>query len=195
MKKIIIWLIFVIILIGFFVYLTKNYNHKKISISNTTSTTSIDKNFESTTTSIIPDDWLISTSTEFVFRYPDLANKYKYITAIDWPPLINFEGINFNCNERGGSPYERAGQTKLEIINNRQYCITEIIDGAAGNIYHEYAYSFQDEQKTIILTFTFDFPQCMNYDNPKQNECKNEEDNFDISNTINLIVDSIKFLE
>lgn len=110
-------------------------------------------------------------------NFPETLNT-KYITAVDWPPATNVMDEPYSCTEAGVDT-ERAGGTKKEDINGREYCVTKVSDGAAGSTYTQYAYATAEgNDKTKIFTFTLRFVQCMNYDDPEQAECLSERDNF-----------------
>ncbi len=115
----------------------------------------------------------------------------KYIHPVDWPPQIQITSEPFTCTE-AGSPIERAGQTKKEIINGREYCVTQVVEGAAGSTYTQYAYAADANGKEVILTFTLQAVQCANYDEPQKTECANERTSFDIGQIVDKIFQTIK---
>jgi len=133
-----------------------------------------------------PDDnWKTFTDKGVSFRYPEKLST-KYIHEFDWPPQIMFIEEGFECAE-GGSEITRAGETKKEIINNREYCVTKAIEGAAGSTYTQYAYATAINNNTIVFTFSIKAVQCGNYDDPEKTNCEKEQANFDINNTIDQI--------
>ncbi len=103
----------------------------------------------------------------------------EYITAIDWPPQLRVENTPFSCTQ-AGSPIERAGGTSRRTIGTRDYCVTEIMEGAAGSIYTQYAYAFASGSSTTIMTFSLRKVQCANYDEPKKSLCEAEQGSFNI---------------
>jgi hypothetical protein len=105
------------------------------------------------------------------------VDSLKYISALDWPPKLQIINEAFSCTEAGNST-ERAGATEMRTINGRNYCVTEVVQGAAGSIYTQYAYAYEKDGKTNILTFSLRFSQCGNYDEPSKSECENERQTF-----------------
>lgn len=128
--------------------------------------------------------------TGIAFRYPkELAT--EYIRAFDWPPQVQLLDEPLTCNN-AGSEVVGAGQTMEKTINGRDYCITKISNGAAGSTYTQYAYAFQKNGGTAILTFTIRSVQCGNYDDPKKTACETERNAFSIDGIIDAIVGTIK---
>lgn len=125
-----------------------------------------------------------------IFKYPQTIST-NYISVIDWPPQIQIINDKFECTEAGVET-QRAGATEKQTINNNEYCITKITEGAAGNIYTQYAYAFQKSDKTAILTFSLRFVQCDNYEDPQKTECKNERDTFNIDDLIDQIAKTLE---
>ena len=167
-------------------------------------------NTSSTTTEIKPNDqgtstnqdigeenkgdytgWKTATdkATGVIFKYPESIGT-KYIDAYDWPPKVQVLNKAFTCDE-AGKETQRAGQTKKVTINGNTYCVTKVVEGAAGSTYTQYAYAFAEDNKTVILTFTVREPQCANYDEPKQSECKKEQSSFDLNSIIDKVAKSI----
>ncbi len=135
--------------------------------------------------------WITTTTDSGVtFQYPKelLAT---YISESEWPPQVKIENKQFVCTP-SGSEIQQGGQTELRLVDNRQYCVTQQSEGAAGSIYTAYTYTFPKDNKTGIITFTLRFVQCQNYDEPKATECKNERSAFDVDGTVDRIVQSIK---
>jgi len=133
--------------------------------------------------------WKTTTGTPS-FDYPEKL-PYKYISAVDWPPQIQELNQFFSCTE-GGSEIMTAGQTKKQTIGGTEYCVTKESEGAAGSVYTQYAYAFERNNKTEILTFSLRFVQCANYDDPEKIECEKERNSFSIDNTVNWMAKSIK---
>lgn len=132
-------------------------------------------------------DWKTFTdaSTHVSFQYPaTLAT--KYISLVDWPPKVQVVSDSLTCTQ-AGSETARAGKTVQKIIDGNTYCVTTSSEGAAGSVYTQYAYAFSQANKTVILTFSLRFVQCVNYDQPKQQECQAERDAF----TPDIILDQI----
>lgn len=107
-----------------------------------------------------------------------------YITPVDWPPKINTTNASYSCAP-AGQPEARAGKTEEKVIGGRKYCVTQVMEGAAGSIYHQFAYATQVGQgKTAILTFSIRQVQCANYPSPKNEECQKEQASFDVDKAI-----------
>lgn len=107
---------------------------------------------------------------------------------MDWPPVLNIYNYEYNCLKAGDSTVLPGGQTAPKTINGKEYCVTTEAEGAAGSTYTNYAYAFAIKNQTGILTFTTRQPQCMNYDDPQQSACLEEEKNFEIPPVIDTIV-------
>ena len=95
-------------------------------------------------------------------------------------------GDSFSCVE-AGSPTDRAGRTELRRIGDTEYCVTEVIEGAAGSIYTQYAYMMERGGEIIILTFSLQFVQCANYGEPEKTACEQEREAFDPDQLIRQI--------
>ncbi len=120
------------------------------------------------------------------FKYPASIGT-KYVSLLDWPPQVAVVDGPFNCVETETSASSKAGQTKKEIINGKEYCVTRVVEGAAGSTYTQYAYAGELDGRVAILTFSLRTPQCANYDKEKKAECETEVSTFDIG----LIIDQI----
>lgn len=147
------------------------------------------------------DLWTTTTDnkTGITFQYPKTL-LVEYIHTVDWPPQIQVFNEAFTCNE-AGSETARAGQTIKRMVDDRTYCVTKEIEGAAGSIYTNYAYAFplystgstQVDRKTVIFTFSLQSVQCANYDVPQRTSCENERSSFDLDSTVDRMARSIKF--
>ncbi|MEA4910819.1 hypothetical protein SDC9_21678 [bioreactor metagenome] len=144
----------------------------------------------SSTEIVIPENWLSGESEGFIFKYPENFGT-KYINPVDWPIKINISKQAFSCLE-AGNEISLAGETKLESVGNREYCVTRESEGAAGSIYTNYAYAFPYNNETLIMTFSSRATQCMNYDNPEQAECLTERESFNITPLVDKIASTIK---
>jgi len=124
------------------------------------------------------------------FQYPE--NFFTtYIDATDWPPVANIIDGPLACVDSGEETVQ-AGKTESKTINQHEYCITKVVEGAAGSTYTQYAYAREIQNKYIFLTFTLRAPQCVNYDDPKKSACIGEEATFDINSIIDGIFETIK---
>lgn len=147
------------------------------------------------------ENWeaITDSKTGIVFQYPKTLLT-TYIHTQDWPPQVQILNEPFTCTE-AGLETARAGKTEKRLVDDREYCRTSILEGAAGSIYTQYAYAFplystgstQADRKTIILTFTTRATQCGNYDEPKRKACEDERETFDIDSTVDRIARSIQF--
>jgi hypothetical protein len=135
------------------------------------------------------EGWVVGSSGGFNFQYPP-ALAAKYIRALDWPPQAQSIDEEFNCTEAGES-IERAGRTELKEIHGREYCVTEIVQGAAGSIYTQYAYAFGRDGETVILNFSTQMPQCGNYPDMERVECENERMAFDLDSVVDQIARTV----
>jgi hypothetical protein len=117
------------------------------------------------------------------FNFPETFNT-EYITFLDWPPKVQIVPGPLNC-----TPLNSAGVTELRNINGRNFCVTEVTEGAAGSIYTQYAYAFEHEDETVFLTFNTRMPQCANFIEPDMSECNNERFAFNLDREIGEIVD------
>ncbi len=185
MKKILTWIFILIILAGAFIY----YKKERITQSDIVNNTSIYTNI--TSNKSVETEWTATGSNGYSFKYPENLGT-KYINTVDWPPVLNIQKTTFNCIESGNSENDRAGKTIKENINGKEFCITRESEGAAGSVYTSYAYAFAYENNTMIATFSLRAPQCMNYDNPQQTECINEENSFNISSVIFRVLATIQ---
>ncbi len=111
------------------------------------------------------------------FKFPDSLSNNKYVHLVDWPPQVQIVPGDLSCIE-AGEVTVRAGRTELRNINGRTYCVTEIIEGAAGSTYTQYAYAFEHRGDSVILTFTTRVPQCGNYPDAERLECEIERGSF-----------------
>jgi len=142
---------------------------------------------------------MTDSKTGITFQYPEtLLTTYTHVQ--DWPPQVQVLNEPFTCTE-AGSDTARAGKTEKRLVDDREYCRTSIVEGAAGSIYTQYAYAFplystgstQADRKTIIFTFSLRAVQCANYDDPQKTACENERSAFDLDSTVDRMARSIKF--
>ena len=187
MKKVLIYItLMVALVLVVFIYYKNNDNTNVVNdIAKSTNLVYS----TSTTQNNVTKDWLKFNDSEnkISFLYPkDLST--SYIHTVDWPPKISVENKKYSCTDISNSV---NGQTKSELINGKEYCITKESEGAAGSIYTTYTYKFSFSEKTLVLSLVLRSPQCMNYDDPKQTECINEEKDFDLNDIISRIVNTI----
>lgn len=146
---------------------------------------------QTNTNSSVPPGWTIFEDREkgLSIKYPEDFGT-KYLSAFDWPPQIQILNQKYSCS-LGGIDTQRAGQTSSQTINGHAYCITKVVEGAAGSMYTQYAFAFPKDNRTVILTFSTRQPQCDNYDDPEKTLCKNERDSFDLNSLIDKIAQSL----
>jgi len=137
-------------------------------------------------------DWNVFTDAAqgISFRYPaSLAT--KYIHPVDWPPQASVSAQRLSCVE-AGEPGARAGQTQRRSVSGREYCVTEIVGAAAGSVYTQYAYAFEKDSKTVILTFSLRAVQCANYDEAERIACESERSAFSPDSMVDGLVATLK---
>lgn len=143
-------------------------------------------------TSSVPTTWGTFTDDKLgiSFRYPvDFST--KYIQAFDWPPKVAFQNLPFYC-AAAGTQLATAGRTEPRVINNHVYCVTSLVQGAAGSTYTQYAYAWEAGGREVIFTFSTRAPQCANYDNPNKTECENERAAFNIDKIFDSIAQTLE---
>lgn len=130
-------------------------------------------------------------STGVSFRYPEDFS-LTYVHPVDWPPAVQLSNENLSCTQ-AGSATERAGRTEMRIVVGEEACVTEIVEGAAGSLYTQYAYAFNHEEtgKTLTLTFSTRHPQCGNYPEPEMSACENELASFDMDTIMGNLVKTV----
>jgi hypothetical protein len=134
--------------------------------------------------------WVVGSSAGLNFQYPP-AFSTKYISPVDWPPLFQILTEDFECTEAGEN-IERAGRTEEKLINGKTYCVTEVVQGAAGSIYTQYAYAFEVEDEIVVMTFTTRMPQCVNYPELEMGECESERMAFNIDDLAAQIAETVE---
>lgn len=138
-------------------------------------------------------EWSFSTTTEYSIQYPaDLD--LEYVELIDWPPQVELTVDEFTCVE-AGKPTDRAGETKSVTIGGQEYCRTIVMEGAAGSTYTQYAYAFEQDDGTAILSFSTRAPQCANYDESEMEDCETEIDDLDIDDLADRIARTLLIQE
>ncbi len=147
-------------------------------------------------TTTAPVGWkkVIDTQSGVTFSYP-VSIETTYIQTAEWPPRVRVLAHSYSCNS-GGSEAVQGGVTEEVNIDTQNFCITKVSEGAAGSTYTNYQYAFGKGNKTVVLSFSLRFPQCLNYDLPKKIECTNERDVFDpnkIASDISKILEFIQY--
>lgn len=144
----------------------------------------------STSTSEEPEDTIGKAAR---FKYPETLPT-TYITAVDWPPDIFLNEEGYECTE-AGSTTDRAGRTETRTINGREYCVTEVEEGAAGSVYTQYAYMTTSGEETFTLTFSTRSVQCGNYDEIERLACERERAGFSLDTLVEQMVATVQFEE
>ena len=124
------------------------------------------------------------------FRYPEQLLT-QYIHAQVWPPKVTVSAGTFSCPEtpQTSSLPER---TSRRMVDDRVYCVAATSEGAAGSTYTDFTYTTERGGELITVTFILRYPQCLNYDDPRQTECQNERTSFDLDDVIDRIATSVE---
>lgn len=141
-------------------------------------------------------NWISSEPTPqgFLFLYPERIPT-TFISASEWPPLVERTENKYSCNESAAAASDGPQKTtKKQMVGDREYCVTESSEGAAGSIYHTYEYAFEFGGVPYRTVFTLRFPQCENYDEPQRSACKAEQSSFDINGVVDRIAQSIQIV-
>ena len=140
-----------------------------------------------------------SSNTHFkTFSNLDLGISYKYperlpteyVEVVDWPPRIKILNGPLSCNTLV-SNNGRAETLGNRTLNGRSYCAAKEVQGAAGSIYTQHAYTTSIDDKVVFLTFSLRTPQCDNYEEPKRSTCKNEQSAFSVDDLTDQIVSTL----
>ncbi|MFA5413514.1 MAG: hypothetical protein WC348_03165 [Patescibacteria group bacterium] len=133
--------------------------------------------------------WKISSGNGFEFQYPETLTA-KYISVAEWPPTVTIAEGEFSCAE---TPAESSFPARVarRMVDDRVYCVAALSEGAAGSTYTTYTYTTARDGKLISLNFVLRYPQCLNYDDPKQSECAAERETFDLDGVVDRIVGTI----
>lgn len=150
---------------------------------------------DSTDTTILKEGWSVlnDVTNNITFQYPKSISA-KYTTLADWPPKVQVVNSSFVCDP-SGEENSRAGKTEQVTSGMNRYCVTKVVEGAAGSVYTQYAFAKEVDGKTVILTFSTKSTQCGNYDEIKKQECEMERNSFNINSTLEEIFDTLKFIK
>lgn len=111
----------------------------------------------------------------------------KYISSDTWPPQFSIVTDPYTC--KAGTTGGDVGSVTVEkTINGHIYCVTTTTEGAAGSSYTTYTYLTNVQGNTIKTTFTLQYPQCANYDDPQKTECTTERSTFNIDSYIDTYI-------
>jgi hypothetical protein len=137
------------------------------------------------------DLWKTITSDEDItFKYPKelLA---KYVSVVEWPPVIKIETGTYSCQTTPQEISSMSDITSERLVDNRTYCVNIKNEGAAGSVYSSYVYTTTKNGKLVNVSFTLQYPNCNNYDEVQRKACTSEREAFDIDGTVDRIVQSI----
>jgi len=178
--NVLFFIVLILISLGAYFYYVKN-NHEVVS--------SIPE-LEEVVSDVAPNGWVEEKGDGYKFYYP-ASLSLDFINLVDWPPAVQLLTDKFSCTE-AGDEIAVAGKTTLIEMDGVKYCRTQESEGAAGSIYNQYAYAFDFEDKTMVMTFTTRQPQCLNYDSPQSESCMQEENQFNPDQLIDSIVKTVK---
>lgn len=135
--------------------------------------------------------WISSIPGEndFIFLYPERIPT-TFISAAAWPPEVVRANTRYKCVESAATT--GGSVTKKHLVGDREYCVTESSEGAAGSTYRTFEYSFQFGGEPYRTTFTLRYPQCDNYDEPQKSACKAEQGTYSIDELVDRIAQSIQ---
>ncbi|HBK35280.1 MAG: hypothetical protein UU08_C0009G0034 [Candidatus Uhrbacteria bacterium GW2011_GWE2_40_58] len=136
--------------------------------------------------------WTTTTNDEGVtYQYPKelLA---KYISVVDWPPIVKIETGTYSCKTTPQEMGSISDITSQRLVDDRTYCVNVKHEGAAGSVYSSYTYTTTKSDDLVKVSFTLQYPNCINYDEAQSKTCINERETFDLDSTIDRIVQTIK---
>lgn len=136
---------------------------------------------------------VLAGGTTVSFEYPAELGT-EYIRLVDWPPAARIVDEPFACAEAGEAA-DRAGKTQARMLGGTEYCVTEVLEGAAGSVYAQYAYARAYGDKTFILTFSTRATQCGNYDEEERAFCEAERATFGADDLVADIEETLRFEE
>ncbi len=116
-----------------------------------------------------------------------------FISAQDWPPKVTLVSETFSCTD--GERKNTDGllaKYEQHTVGDRVYCVTKETKGAARSTYITYEYTTTQGDFVAHVVFTLRFPQCMNYNEPRQSACKTEQASYDIDGLVDRIASSIR---
>lgn len=139
--------------------------------------------------------WITYSDTiqGITFRYPKELTT-AYIHTVDWPPKVQIVEGPLTCTE-AGEETARAGRTERRMVDNREYCVTLVSEGAAGSVYTQYAYAFPTQGKVSIFTFSLRTVQCRNYDEEEKSRCESEREVFYLDGLVDKIAKTLEIKE
>jgi hypothetical protein len=136
--------------------------------------------------------WTTATNDEGItYQYPKelLA---KYISVVDWPPIVKIETGTYSCKTTPQEVSSISDITSERLVDDRIYCVNVKHEGAAGSVYSSYTYTAIRNGKLVKISFTLQYPNCNNYDEEQSKACASEREAFDIDATVDRIVQTVK---
>jgi len=115
------------------------------------------------------------------FKYPREISA-KYVSAHEWPPVIEARIAQFLCSEA------------LREVDGRKYCVGSETGAAAGSAYTKYVYSTMKNDLMFSATFTLRYPNCGNYEETLMRECEAEREAFDLDSLVDRIIQSAQII-
>lgn len=119
------------------------------------------------------------------FLYPvALGTSFIATSSVGWPPEVSFASTTLSCDAGG-----------RVAVGDRTLCVSRESEGAAGSTYTTFRYAAAFGGGTASTTFTLRFPQCLNFDEPAQSACRQEEATYDVDGLADRILSSIGALD
>jgi hypothetical protein len=132
------------------------------------------------------------TAQDLIYLYPE-ALPTSFITASEWPPLVEEVASNPACKEgpvtAADGPEKRV---EKHTVGDREYCVTLSEEGAAGSTYRSYEYAFEFGGFPYRIAFTLRYPQCANYDEPQRGACTSEQANYSVDGLVDRIAQTVQ---
>ncbi len=130
----------------------------------------------------------------FKANYISFQNYGSNIANIDeYPKLESWvEDGEIECDETPPESSLPFRVSKKEI-NNQKYCISASSEGAAGSVYTQYAYTTVIGSNVYLINFVARYPNCDNYPEEENNECKIERESFNLDKLVNQEIQKMQF--
>lgn len=122
---------------------------------------------------VTDEGWITKTEGGVTFSYPREL-ELEYVGTAEWPPEVTLLEGDFGCDVSG---------SELVTVEGVEYCRTIETGAAAGSTYETYTYLSHPAGSAgymTMVTFTIQYPQCLNYDLPQQDDCLEEQELFDV---------------
>jgi len=137
------------------------------------------------------DFWTTATNDDGIaFKYPEELPA-EYISTADWPPVIKIENGTYSCETTPQEVSSMLAITSERLIDDNTYCVKVEHEGAAGSVYSSYTYTTLKEGELAKISFSLRYPNCLNYDEEKSEECYAERESFDVDSIAHEIVRSL----